>query len=454
MGKTKSEDQCILLGGVFSAFIQACLAVICVGTLIIKRQNEVPKRDWFVWFLDVMKQGVGSSFGHFSNIFLSVIIAQSLTGGDECQWYCLTYVIDSTFGTFLNLMFLSCFEKVINHYQYATEYLNFGEYGDPPNLNIFALQLCIWLTIVILGKTIILFVLLQAIVPIDDAMSVVFRVFKGHPDVELVLVMIVIPGILNTLQFWVTDTFLKKQVTEGELLSLSEHGAPGLLHLSPRSASKHRHSSHGGLANLDPDLDEELISSDSSVRLFPSAVCSHLSHHVYLAQQVSPMSRSPSQDAFLRTPGNAHFKQYRVNRRGSDQHPRSRSGQSLPAREQVFSGYLPDSSSLSSSTKLYVLPPASFLSRMYKQSGIPTAWGHVFGRGPSPRAGSDSKRSPLDGEDDEEDDDLFAGHPSSSKSSSGAYHPIGEGGGRAKSPLFKGKRGGSSATDQAEDAYL
>jgi hypothetical protein len=275
------DKKCHLLGGIFSSFIQACLAILCITTLMVKRQNEVPRREWFVWFLDVMKQGVGSSFGHFSNIFLSVVIAQSLSGGDECQWYCLTYVIDSTFGTFINLLFLSCFEKVVQHYQYAPEYLNFGEYGDPPNMHVFSLQLAIWLTIVILGKAIILFGLLQLIVPIDNTMSVIFRIFRNHPDLELVMVMIVIPGVLNTLQFWVTDTFLKKQNNTRSNISSGVINGTGasrssLYRMNSGGTASGRHG-HVTLStnSSDVDLDEELIDGNvyTSVILFSATLC-------------------------------------------------------------------------------------------------------------------------------------------------------------------------------------
>ena len=51
------NEQCHLLGGVFSTLVQATLAFLCVVALVVKRHNEVPQRDWYVWFLDVMKQG-------------------------------------------------------------------------------------------------------------------------------------------------------------------------------------------------------------------------------------------------------------------------------------------------------------------------------------------------------------------------------------------------------------
>lgn len=39
-----------------------------------------------------------------------------------------------------------------------------------------------------------------------------------YPKVELILVMLVIPALLNALQFWIIDSFIKKKKTkEGEL---------------------------------------------------------------------------------------------------------------------------------------------------------------------------------------------------------------------------------------------
>lgn len=34
-------------------------------------------------------------------------------------------------------------------------------------------------------------------------------VFKGHPDMELVCVMMIFPFVLNIIQYWIQDNFLK-----------------------------------------------------------------------------------------------------------------------------------------------------------------------------------------------------------------------------------------------------
>ena len=197
-----------------------------------------------MWFLDVIKQGIGSSFGHFANIFLSVVIADTLTDADECQWYGLTYVVDSTIGTAINLSLLRIFEHIVRRNPHCTK-MNFGEYGNPPQLTIFFPQLCVWLTIVLLGKSMILFCMFQLIDPLNTFISRLFKIFHDQPRLELVVVMIIIPTILNTVQFWVTDTFLKAH-------SHSSGGGGG--GASARSS--------GSLLISDYDLDEDLLSDN------------------------------------------------------------------------------------------------------------------------------------------------------------------------------------------------
>lgn len=205
----QSSGQCHLLGGAFASSIQVCLAILCISTLAFKRYGEIPQRPWVVWALDVGKQSVGSSFGHFSNIFLSEIIATELTGGDECQWYCLSFLLDSTLGTFVNLSLLHFAENLIRN-RASLHYLQFGDYGDPPSLIRWTAQLGIWLTLVIIGKIVCVFILVQFSGTLEMMISYVFQNLRSHPQTELIVVMIVIPGISNVISFWITDTYLKR----------------------------------------------------------------------------------------------------------------------------------------------------------------------------------------------------------------------------------------------------
>lgn len=204
-----ATEECKLLGGFFASFIQICLAILCISTLAFKRYGEVPQRPWIVWALDVGKQSVGSSFGHFSNIFLSEIIATALTGGDECQWYCLSFLLDSTLGTFVNLSLLHLVENWI-HARPNLHYFKFGEYGIPPSLSRWTAQLGVWLTLVIIGKIVCISLLLKFSGTLEKMISFVFQSLTTRPKTELIVVMVIVPGICNVISFWITDTFLKK----------------------------------------------------------------------------------------------------------------------------------------------------------------------------------------------------------------------------------------------------
>lgn len=224
-----TDPRCHLLGGLFAIFIQVSLALVAVATLIVKRQYEHPRRDWYVWFLDIGKQGIGSAVGHFANIYLSQFIAYQVPDADECQWYCFTYIVDCTVGLGMNIAFLRIFEKcLLNCKDPEHNIVIFGDYGDPPNIMKWLLQLGIWLTIVVSVKIIILSLLIHILLPINTIIAYIFVVFVPWPEVELILVMILIPAGMhdlgtiapsstahrsvgmNVLQFWITDTFLQR----------------------------------------------------------------------------------------------------------------------------------------------------------------------------------------------------------------------------------------------------
>ena len=232
-----SSQQCHLLSGTFAIIVQGFLGSLCVIVLVTKRHYEIPQRDWFIWGLDVVKQGLSSTLSHFSNILLSIIIASRLANSDECQWYCVAYTADSVIGTGFNFFFVRVFEYSMNYFPNYKEYLKFGHYGDPPTLYRWLPQVGIWLIIVTIGKCLVLTILISSMLPINSMISYIFKSLHHNPKLELIIVMIVIPTILNSIQFWLTDAFLKSSHSTDELLSNDSSG----------------HSSNGG------DISVELL---------------------------------------------------------------------------------------------------------------------------------------------------------------------------------------------------
>ena len=52
----------------FTVFVQLSLALFALLSLWFKRQNEVPKRKFRTWFLDISKQGLGACYAHVCNM--------------------------------------------------------------------------------------------------------------------------------------------------------------------------------------------------------------------------------------------------------------------------------------------------------------------------------------------------------------------------------------------------
>ena len=162
-----NEDKCTLLGGWFSLSVQILLAFVCILTLVFKREFEVPRRPWKVWFLDVLKQGIGSSSDHMVNILISILLMADTGDGDECQWYFLVYTLTSTVGCTTNISLLMYIEGLAsrNRNSCTAEILNFGEYGDPPKLKRWFIQLSVWMAIVFISKMVLSNLLVSLLFP-------------------------------------------------------------------------------------------------------------------------------------------------------------------------------------------------------------------------------------------------------------------------------------------------
>jgi hypothetical protein len=67
----------------------------------------------------------------------------------------------------------------------------------------------VWLLIQLAVKVLLLVCLYAACGRLGDVANWLFSPLQDHPNAELLLVMLVCPGALNVLQFWIVDSFLK-----------------------------------------------------------------------------------------------------------------------------------------------------------------------------------------------------------------------------------------------------
>lgn len=226
-------NDCKLLDSFFGIFVQLFLVFLFLGILLVKRGHEKPQRSVAVWALDVAKQSAGASLGHIANVFLSMKVhrftdSSSACKLDECQWYALSYFLDSSVGLLLSIVFLNAFEHFVNAFFPASSQCqavkSSGDYGNninKPNFNFFMQQLLVWLVIVLIAKAACLAVLVSCFDLYVDVMTYVFISLKKHKEMELITVMIIVPAILNTIQFWIGDSVLMKKRTNS--INTSKH---------------------------------------------------------------------------------------------------------------------------------------------------------------------------------------------------------------------------------------
>lgn len=164
---------------------------------------EKNPRTWKIWFMDASKQAMSAGILHVLNLYLS----HSVKSGDQCVWYFLNYTVDTILGMALCYLLLHSVERCL---KYSNKFaFKSGYYGDDTNICLWVYQLWIWIGIILIVKGVIWIIMTLFVEPLQFFGSLLLVPFSGHPQLELIAVMILIPLILNSLVFWITDSFLK-----------------------------------------------------------------------------------------------------------------------------------------------------------------------------------------------------------------------------------------------------
>ena len=80
---------------------------------------------------------------------------------------------------------------------------------DYVNIRTWLIQVIVWCMCTLLAKFFVFFFQLAYHKVIITWGLSVLEVFREHPKIELIVVMVIIPVILNSTMFWVQDAFLK-----------------------------------------------------------------------------------------------------------------------------------------------------------------------------------------------------------------------------------------------------
>ena len=95
---------------------------------------------------------------------------------------------------------------------YSLTYLKSGYYGDPPSCKAYLPQMIIWCLICCSEKLITAAIVIMPFYNyLDNLSSYIEKPLKDYPQLELVLVMVIGPAIINSIFFWVCDNIIKNK---------------------------------------------------------------------------------------------------------------------------------------------------------------------------------------------------------------------------------------------------
>ena len=152
--------------------------------------------------MDTSKQALGAGILHMLNLAVAEAIGEIDDSSNKCTWYFLNFSLDTFLGIGLCYLLLRAMENWLARFEVLA--FKTGFYGDPPSWRSW-----IWLLVVLLMKTVCVISIFLLSEPLAFFGDLLLAPFAISAELELVMVMIIIPVICNSLVFWVTDSYLK-----------------------------------------------------------------------------------------------------------------------------------------------------------------------------------------------------------------------------------------------------
>ncbi|KAH7821005.1 putative Vacuolar membrane protein [Monocercomonoides exilis] len=292
------------LGGWFSWSMQGIMGVVVYLSLIVKWMRERPQRPAIIWFFDTTKQVAGVLLQHFSNLFFAMVIGKEFSN-DECAWYSCSHLVDSIVGVFFCWLMHKGFLWFVNKHRIRLYRLRSGIYGDPPSFSTFLLQMLIWLVIVALSKCIVFPLLYIFGKPLFEIFRYILSPIEGYPELELATVLFIIPLIVNTCVFWISDSFLKMKTRKSTRF---QKGRSRMVSVSEYYEEEYFSSEEQDPANMPyalrhPSTDEQRESVNVAAPSSPTSKSQTSTPNIVSSSSSSSSyasSSSSSSDAYLR----------------------------------------------------------------------------------------------------------------------------------------------------------
>lgn len=235
----ENNGECELLGP-FALFIQGALGGLALLSLVYKRWRERPQRPVKIWAFDASKQVFGSVLLHIANLLMSMLSAGQLTVSpsatkeyqpNPCSFYLLNLAIDVSHRgkrqrlevnanefaqTTIGIPILIVLLRLL-HYGFSLtpignppESIQSGNYGQPPKTLWWFKQSIIYF-LGLLGMKICVFFIFHILPWIVIVGDWALKWTEGNETLQVIFVMLLFPVIMNAVQYYIIDSFIKNQ---------------------------------------------------------------------------------------------------------------------------------------------------------------------------------------------------------------------------------------------------
>ncbi|KAK4193360.1 vacuolar membrane protein-domain-containing protein [Podospora australis] len=238
---TDNPTECRLLGS-FAILVQLALGGLALLSLVYKRWRERPQRPIKIWFFDASKQVVGSVLVHGANVFMSLLtsgrfnittidpaagsgavvvrraVAMLIGRGDDeyvpnpCSFYLLNLAIDTTLGIPILIVIIKILTRLVTYTPLGNppESVQSGNYGAPPNAWWWLKQSFIYFC-GLMGMKLCVLVLFMTLPWLEEIGDWALGWTEGNEKLQIVFVMMLFPLIMNAMQYYIIDSYIKKQ---------------------------------------------------------------------------------------------------------------------------------------------------------------------------------------------------------------------------------------------------
>jgi hypothetical protein len=241
-GQDEDTGECKLLGP-FAILVQTSLGLLALLVLVYKRWRERPQRPIKIWAFDASKQVFGSALLHLANLFMSMLssgqiqaaIAQAAASSvgtaedspqpNPCSFYLLNLAIDTTIGIPILIVLLRLIHAGASLTPIANppESIKSGNYGQPPKATWWLKQSLLYF-LGLLGMKFCVFLIFTLCPWIVVVGNWALRWTEGNEAIQIAFVMLIFPLIMNALQYYIIDTFIKNKPAAEDENNDREHG--------------------------------------------------------------------------------------------------------------------------------------------------------------------------------------------------------------------------------------